>query len=61
MVNMILSIVGLALFVVALYFAYEIFKSSRDKNKKIIWILIVLLVPFGIGSALYWFMERKKV
>ena len=57
---MLWSILYLVGFLIGLYFAYEIFKSSRDKNTKIIWILIVLLIAY-IGPALYWFLERKKV
>ncbi|WP_415222219.1 PLD nuclease N-terminal domain-containing protein [Psychroserpens sp.] len=37
----------------------DILKSSFEKNNKIIWILVVLLVPI-LGSILYIFIGRKQ-
>jgi hypothetical protein len=41
-----------------IYSLIDILKSSFEKNNKIIWILVVLLVPI-LGSVLYIFIGRK--
>ncbi|TYB75850.1 PLDc N-terminal domain-containing protein [Bizionia myxarmorum] len=41
-----------------LYSLIDILKNSFDKNDKIIWILVVILIPI-IGSILYLFIGRK--
>lgn len=41
-----------------IYCLIDISKSSFKNNDKLVWILIVLLVPF-IGSVLYLFVGRK--
>jgi hypothetical protein len=42
-----------------IYSLIDILKSSFEKNNKIIWILVVLLVPI-LGSVLYIFIGRKQ-
>lgn len=36
----------------------EIWKSSKDSNKKIIWTLVIIFLPI-LGLILYYFMGRK--
>ncbi|WP_366142005.1 PLD nuclease N-terminal domain-containing protein [uncultured Aquimarina sp.] len=42
-----------------IYCLIHILKNRFSKNDKIIWILVVLLIPF-IGSLLYLFIGKKK-
>jgi len=42
-----------------IYSLIDILKNSFEKNDKIIWFLVVLLLPF-LGSILYIFIGRKR-
>ncbi|MBN2065951.1 MAG: PLDc_N domain-containing protein, partial [Candidatus Thermoplasmatota archaeon] len=37
----------------------EVLKSSKDTGNKILWIIIILLLPV-VGLILYFFIGRKK-
>lgn len=52
----IIILVSIGLFI---YSLVDILKSSFDNNNKLIWLLVVLLVPF-LGSILYLFIGRKQ-
>jgi len=52
----IIILVSIGLFI---YSLVDILKSSFDNNNKLIWILVVLLVPF-LGSILYLSIGRKQ-
>lgn len=34
--------------------------ALAEGNQRLIWILIILLVPCGIGAIVYYFGPRKK-
>lgn len=40
------SIIGLLILIADIYVIIQILQSSVDQTKKIIWVLIVLLLPF---------------
>ena len=50
-----LSLVILILDIVAIV---DVFKSSMTTGKKVLWILIILILPV-IGLLLYFFLGRK--
>lgn len=52
----IFTLISIGLFIFSLV---DILKSSFDNNNKLIWILVVLLVPV-LGSILYLFIEKKQ-
>lgn len=51
-----LSLVILILDILAII---EVLKSSKDTGNKILWIIIILLLPV-VGLILYFFIGRKK-
>lgn len=51
-----LSLIILILDILAII---EVLKSSMDTGKKILWIIIILLLPV-VGLVLYFFIGRKK-
>ena len=46
-------------FVLWVYCLIDILKNRFEQNDKLIWILVVLLVPF-LGSLLYLFIGKNK-
>jgi hypothetical protein len=50
-----LSLVILVLDIVAII---DVFKSSMSTGKKVLWILLILILPV-IGLLLYFFIGRK--
>ncbi len=42
-----------------IYCLIDILKNKFEQNEKIIWILVVLLLPI-LGSILYMFIGKKK-
>lgn len=52
----IIGIIALVLFLVA---AFEILTGPKDLAGKVIWLLVILLLPY-VGVALYFFMGRGK-
>lgn len=52
------SIVGIILFVLFIIALVDILKSGMDTGKKLIWVLVVLLLPL-IGTLLWFLIGRK--
>lgn len=50
-----LSIATLILWVVALM---DVFKSSMEKNKKILWALVIIVIPI-VGAIVYFVVAKK--
>jgi hypothetical protein len=48
---------GLLVLVLDVYVIYLIFNSSGDSGKKILWIIVVILLPL-IGPLLYFLLGR---
>ena len=58
MVGMLL--VGMFLFAIWIWTIIDIIKGEfRDNNEKVLWILLVVLLPF-IGTVLYFVMGSKN-
>ncbi|NKB19225.1 MAG: hypothetical protein GKS01_01660 [Alphaproteobacteria bacterium] len=53
-----MGIFGLILLVIDIFAIYKILTSSAEMVKKIIWVLVVILLPL-IGVILWWFMGPK--
>ncbi|NJN42265.1 MAG: PLDc_N domain-containing protein [Flammeovirgaceae bacterium] len=45
--------------VVDIYFIYEIIKSNKDSNSKLLWILAILFLPL-LGPILYLLFGKKS-
>lgn len=52
------SLLGLVVLVLDIIALIDIYKSSMDTTKKIIWALIVIIFPV-VGMALYYVIGRK--
>ena len=50
-----MGIFSLILLVIDIFAIYKIVTSSAETVKKVIWILVVILLPL-IGVILWWFM-----
>ena len=53
------SLLGLVILVFDIIAIVDIVKSSKDTGKKVLWILLVVLLPL-IGMVIYFLMGRKK-
>jgi hypothetical protein len=53
------SIIGLAIFIADVVAIIDAVKSSMTTGKKVLWILLILILPL-VGLALYFFIGRKK-
>jgi len=53
------NLFGLIILVLDILAIVEIVKSSKDTGKKILWIILVLLLPI-VGLILYFLLGRKK-
>lgn len=52
------GIIGLIVLVLDIIAIVDVLKSSMDTGKKLLWILLVLLLPV-IGMALYFLIGKK--
>lgn len=55
---MLYSILGLLHLIFFLIAAFEILTSKRDLMEKVLWLLLIFLLPL-IGLIIYYFMGRK--
>lgn len=53
------GLLGLVVLVLDVIAIIDIVKSSRDAGNKILWLLIVILLPL-IGMILYFLIGKKK-
>ena len=58
-VLLVLWIIFVALFVFWLWTMIDILKNEFTGSNKLIWLLVVMLLPF-IGMVLYWFIGRDQ-
>jgi len=58
-VLLVLWIVFVAVFVLWLWAMIDILKNEFTGSNKLIWLLVVMLLPF-IGMVLYWFIGREQ-
>lgn len=53
------GIIGIICLVLAVIATLEIVKSGKDTGKKVIWLLVVWLLPI-IGVILYYVVGKKQ-
>jgi len=58
-VLLVLWIIFVAVFVLWLWAMIDILKNEFTGSNKLIWLLVVMLLPF-IGMVLYWFIGREQ-
>lgn len=52
------GLIGLIIFVFDIIAIISILGSGADAGEKLVWVLVILLLPF-IGLLIWWFMGRK--
>ena len=52
------GILGLLVFILDIYVIYLIVESSADNGAKVLWIILVILLPV-IGPILYFLLGQK--
>lgn len=52
------NLIYLAILVIDIVVILDIFKKPWDTGKKLIWTLVVIVLPV-LGPILYWFIGRK--
>ncbi len=58
--SLVSAVVGLAMFVFWLWMLiHAITNKGLDGTEKIVWVLVVILLPF-LGSLIYFFLGRPK-
>ncbi len=53
------GLIGLVVLVLDIIAIVDVVKSSMDTGKKVLWILLVLILPV-IGMILYFMLGKKK-
>lgn len=52
------SLLGLIILVLDIIAIVDVIKSSKDTGKKILWILLIIILPV-VGLILYFLLGRK--
>jgi hypothetical protein len=58
-VMLVLGMMFVAVFVLWLWAMIDILKNEFTRSNKLIWLLVVMLLPF-IGMVLYWLIGREQ-
>jgi len=53
------KLIGLVVLVLDIVAILDVWKSSKDQAKKILWTLLILLAPL-IGLVIYYLMGKEK-
>ncbi len=53
------ALIGLIIFVLDIVAIIDAIKSSMDTGKKVLWILLILILPV-VGMILYFILGKKK-
>jgi len=53
------GLIGLVILVLDIIAIIDLFKSAKDTGKKVLWLIIIIVLPI-IGMLLYFFMGKKK-
>jgi len=53
------NIFGLIILVLDIIAIVDLFKSQKDTGKKILWLILILILPL-IGLILYYLVGKKK-
>ncbi len=54
------GIVGLLIFILDIYVIYRILTTRMDPGMKLLWVIVVLLLPL-LGPILYFLIAEKRV
>jgi hypothetical protein len=54
-----ISIIGLLVLVLDIIAIVDVVKSSMDPEKKTLWIILIVVLPF-LGMVLYFLIGQKK-
>lgn len=52
------TLISLIILIIAIAAIVDIIKSNKDTGKKVIWIIVVIILPL-LGSIVYYFAGRK--
>jgi hypothetical protein len=53
------GLLGLVVLVLDIIAIIDLFKSSKDIGSKILWLILILLLPL-VGMVLYFVVAKKK-
>jgi len=53
------ALLGLVVLVLDIIAIVDLLKSAKDTGKKVLWILLILILPL-IGMILYFLLGRQK-
>lgn len=53
------TLIGLIVLVLDIVAIVDVVKSSADTGKKVLWVILVLVLPI-VGMALYFLIGKKK-
>ena len=53
------SLLGLVVLILDIVAIVDVVKSSFETGKKILWIILILVIPL-VGMALYFLIGKKK-
>jgi len=53
------GVIGMVVLILDIIAILDLFKSNAETPKKLLWLAIILLVPF-IGVLLYFLVGKKK-
>jgi len=56
---MIITLVGLVIFILDIIAIVDVLKSSMDTGKKLLWILLILVLPV-LGMILYFLLGERN-
>jgi hypothetical protein len=56
---MIVPMIGLVIFILDIIAIVDVLKSSMDTGKKLLWILLILVLPV-LGMVLYFLMGQRN-
>jgi hypothetical protein len=53
------GLIGLIILILDIIAIVDLFKSANDTGKKILWLILILVLPL-IGMVLYFVIGKKK-
>lgn len=53
------SLLGLVVLVLDIIAIVDLFKSVKDTDKKVLWLILILILPL-VGMVLYFLIGKKK-
>jgi hypothetical protein len=53
------GLIGLVILILDIIAIVDLFKSAKDMGKKILWLILILLLPL-LGMVLYFLLGKEK-